>query len=167
MKAIVAMAENRVIGYHGKIPWHLSEDLKFFKSVTWGKAVVMGRKTYESIGRPLPGRQNIVLSRKQNIPSEKEVIRVGDVSTVLRLCEKREAFVIGGELVYRALLPWCNEILVTHVKEFPEGDTFFPVFEDEFNPGIILREDERMKIVRYSRLSGSARGSSSARADAS
>ncbi len=158
MKAIVAMADNRVIGCDGKIPWHLPEDLRFFKETTWGKTVVMGRKTYESIGRPLPGRKNIVLSQQPKKLSLQDVLYVSDLQSVVQLCETVEAFVIGGALIYRALLPWCDQIFVTHVKGKGslKGDTFFPVFEKEFYQSLTLRENSQMKIVRYSRVSKSS-----------
>lgn len=150
MKAIAAMAKNRVIGYQGKIPWQLPEDLRFFKETTWGKIVIMGRKTYESIGHPLPGRKNIVLSRERGkcLPG---VFCVFDPREAIRLCKESEAFVIGGESVYRVLLPWCNEIIMTHVMTSPKGDAFFPAFEEQFAPGIPIRETPQMKILLYLR----------------
>ncbi len=146
------MAENRVIGCKGKIPWHLPEDLRFFKETTWGKVLVMGRKTHASIGRPLPGRKNIVISRRQQIPLSSGVLYVPDPEVAVRICEDVDAFVIGGESIYKALLSWCDEIFVTYVKGFPKGDTFFPVFEKEFDTGVVLRENPQMKIVRHSRV---------------
>ena len=151
MKAIVAMAENRVIGYRGRIPWKLPEDLKFFKETTWGTTVVMGRKTYESIGRPLPGRRNVVLTRV-GFAAPPGVFCATHLQEAVRFCEGGEAFVIGGELIYQALLSFCNEIIVTHVKGYPQGDTFFPIFEEEFGMGELLRESPEMRIVRYLRI---------------
>ncbi|PWU08097.1 MAG: hypothetical protein C5B47_05200 [Verrucomicrobia bacterium] len=147
------MAENRVIGLKGKIPWHLPEDLRFFKDTTWGKTVIMGRKTYASIGSPLPGRRNIVISRQQTSPISADVLYVPDPHVARHLCRDADAFVIGGESIYQALLPWCHEIIVTYVKGFPKGDTFFPMFEKEFDHGVVLRENALMKIVRHSRVS--------------
>jgi dihydrofolate reductase len=157
VKAIVAMAENRVIGCEGKIPWHLPKDLRFFKEITWGKTIIMGRKTHVSIGRPLPGRKNIVISRRQQISPSSEIIYVPEPQTAIRICEKIDAFVIGGESIYKALLPWCDEIFVTYVTGFPKGDTFFPAFEKEFDTGVTLWENPQMKIVRHSRVSEKSR----------
>jgi dihydrofolate reductase len=133
MKAIVAMAQNRVIGAEGSIPWHLPEDLKFFKATTLGHAIVMGRKTYASLGRPLPGRQNIVLSR--TMPATSDLIIVRSPEELLEREDHEEFFVIGGAEIYKLLLPACHELLVTYVPHEIIGDTFFPRFEAEFDAG--------------------------------
>jgi len=164
VKAIVAITENRVIGYRGEIPWKLPEDLRFFREVTWGATVIMGRRTYDSIGHPLPGRKNVVLTRKGFRAGVGRVLCVSDLEAVARLCEHAEkkgggeVFVVGGACTYQALLPLCNEILVTHVKGYGslKGDTLFPPFEKEFNVKVFIREDRQMRIVRY--LRGHAEG---------
>ena len=129
MKAIAAMARNRVIGAEGKIPWHLPEDLKFFKRTTLGHVILMGRKTYESLGRPLPGRENWVVSRTGDFPGVK-VFR--DLSEISPPTDGRELFVIGGAQIYEALLPRCEELYLTRVDEDVEGDAYFPAFEDQY-----------------------------------
>jgi len=125
---VVAMAENNVIGKDGDLPWHIPADLKHFKSVTMGKPIVMGRRTYESIGRPLPGRLNIVVTRD---PSR----RWDGVEAVQSLTEAldraagegaEEIMIIGGGDLYRAALPLAQRIYLTRVHEAVDGDTVFP-----------------------------------------
>lgn len=158
MKAIVAIAGNRIIGYKGKTPWKLPEDLKFFRDMTWGSTIIMGRKTYDSIGHPLPGRHNVVLTHRK-LKAATEVRCISNLHTAIRLCKKTEktqngkVYVVGGACVYRDLLPFCSEIFITYVKEYYplEGDAFFPAFEEEFNMGTLIREDSQMRIVRHLR----------------
>jgi dihydrofolate reductase len=147
-QAIAAMSENRVIGSNNQIPWHLPEDFKFFKSTTMGHVLLMGRKTFESIGRPLPGRTTIVLSRSgfthdgvQSIASLDELTPPGDVTV----------FVCGGADVYRQLLPRCSDLYLTHVKKTVEGDAFFPPYEDLFEPVETLQDNDAFRIVHYRR----------------
>jgi dihydrofolate reductase len=124
---IVAMASNRAIGLNNKMPWHLPADLKRFKKITMGSPILMGRKTFESIGRPLPGRTNIVLTRNPAYTQEGCVV-VNDLETAIWTgCRNHgEIFVIGGSDLYQALLPKARTIYLTEIqKEFP-GDTFFP-----------------------------------------
>ena len=124
---IVAMASNRVIGLNNKMPWHLSADLKKFKKITMGSPVLMGRKTYESIGKPLPGRTNIVISRNLEYRQDGCLV-VNDLNTALKKgCENAgEIFVIGGSDLYAAILPIANAIYLTIINREFEGDTFFP-----------------------------------------
>lgn len=148
MIAIAAMSRNRVIGADGKIPWHLSEDLKFFKRTTLGHIILMGRKTYDSLGRPLPGRENWVVSRKAEIPG---VRMFHELSEIPAPPDDRKLFVIGGAQLYEALLPRCSEIYLTLVDREVEGDTFFPYFEDEFEAKENLFEAPEMVVRRYVR----------------
>jgi dihydrofolate reductase len=153
IKAIVAMAENRVIGNAGTIPWHLPEDFKFFKATTMGHAILMGRKTYESIGKPLPGRENIVLSRTMPETPGVTVIRSLDVLKELEnKLDGRDLFVIGGEEIYRLLLPRIQELYVTNVPRTIEGDTHFPDFESQFDTGTKLLETNDFTVWRYKRM---------------
>ncbi|MBL1263077.1 dihydrofolate reductase [Methylomicrobium sp. RS1] len=124
---IVAMASNRAIGLNNKMPWHLSADLKHFKKITMGSPILMGRKTFESIGRPLPGRTNIILTRNPAYAPEGCVV-VHDLDTAIRTgCrEHGEIFVIGGADLYEALLPRAETIYLTQIKKAFPGDTFFP-----------------------------------------
>lgn len=148
MKAIAAMSLNRVIGAEGKIPWHLSEDLRFFKRTTMGHVILMGRKTYESLGRPLPGRENWVVTRGGAIPGVRTLREPGEIAEP---CDGRELFVIGGAQIYEALLPRCEEVFLTLVKRTVAGDAFFPPFEEDFALREILQETPDMEIRRYAR----------------
>lgn len=125
---IVAMDRNRVIGSNNQMPWHLPNDLKFFKETTTGNTIVMGRKTFESIGRVLPNRKHIVLT-KSNIDFPDEVEVVQDVESIIQLSEANndeELFVIGGGNIFKQLLPYANKLYVTLINEKFEGDIFFP-----------------------------------------
>ena len=153
IKAIVAMAENRVIGNAGTIPWHLPEDFKFFKATTMGHAILMGRKTYESIGKPLPGRENIVLSRTISETPGVTVIRsLDDLKDLEDKLDDRDLFVIGGQEIYRLLLPRVEELYVTKVPRQIEGDTHFPDFESQFDAGTKVLENNDFSVWRYRRI---------------
>ena len=146
------MAKNRVIGNAGTIPWHLPEDFKFFKATTMGHAILMGRKTYESIGKPLPGRENIVLSR--TMPEESVPLGITLIRSLDELKEPtdgRDLFVIGGEEIYRLLLPKIQELYVTKVPRTIEGDTHFPEFESQFDIGTKVLETSDFSVWRYRR----------------
>ncbi|RPH29407.1 dihydrofolate reductase [bacterium] len=123
---IVAVAHNRVIGKGGKLPWHISEDLKRFKRLTTGHAVLMGRRTFESIGRPLPNRRNVVISST----AQPGVETYGAVPEALEALQNEErVFVIGGGQLYACLLDSADELYLTLVDKDVEGDTFFPPYE--------------------------------------
>lgn len=146
--AIVAMAANRVIGRNGTLPWHYPEDLKFFKRTTLGYPILMGRTTFESIGRPLPGRQNIVLSR--TLEPREGITIIRDASELSAACPGVETiFVIGGAQVYAELLPVCDGLYLTLVKKEYEGDTFLPAFEDEFVLEEVLETTEDLEFRYY------------------
>ena len=148
MIAVAAMASNRVIGADGKIPWHLPEDLRWFKELTMGGTLLMGRVTYDSIGKPLPGRATIVMSRKDGlvIPGV-EVIR--DLSGLQNAHTQGEVFVVGGSEIYRIALPYCRDLYLTEVKNDVTGDRKFPMFEELFRFSSLLRETPEMRIVHY------------------
>jgi len=128
---IVAVSTNNVIGADGDLPWRLSDDLKRFKAVTMGKPIVMGRKTYESIGRPLPGRQNIVITRQGDFMADGcDVVRsTADAVEVAGGAD--EIMVIGGSQIYAAFLPLAERIYLTRVHTEAEGDVFFPPLDKE------------------------------------
>ena len=149
IKAIVAMTENRVIGNAGTIPWHLPEDFKFFKATTMGHAILMGRKTYESIGKPLPGRENIVLSR--TMPETSGVTVLNSLDELKEPTDGRDLFVIGGEEIYRILLPKVQELYVTKVPRTIEGDTRFPEFEAAFDSGTKVLETADFSVWKFLR----------------
>lgn len=151
LTAIVAMTPSRVIGRGGDLPWRLPEDLAFFKRTTSGHPIVMGRKTYDSIGRPLPKRRNIVLTRDRNWSAEGvEVIHSPEDLQALEGIHGR-VFVIGGSEIYAAFLPHLDDLLISHVKEEYEGDTRFPEFEDQFAKAELLEEHAEFDVRRWSR----------------
>jgi len=128
---IVAMASNRVIGSNNKMPWHLSADLKNFKKITMGSAILMGRKTFESIGKPLPGRTNIIISRNTAYQQEGCLV-FNSVEKALESCHnEKEIFVIGGSALYEMLLPVADRLYLTEIKQEFSGDTFFPEMDAE------------------------------------
>ena len=123
---LVAMAKNRVIGAHNKLPWHLSSDLKRFKALTMGHHIIMGRKTFESIGRVLPGRTSVVISRNPAWHFA-GVATVDSLQKALSLAGgDSEAFVIGGEQIFREALPVADRILLTEIDREFAGDVYFP-----------------------------------------
>lgn len=127
---IVAMSSNRAIGLANQMPWHLSADLKRFKQLTMGNPILMGRKTFESIARPLPGRTNIVVSRNPAYRPEGCIV-VGTVETAINhACQLAdEVFVIGGSTLYEATLPIADTLYITQINRDFNGDTFFPDFD--------------------------------------
>jgi dihydrofolate reductase len=148
LTAIVAMDPNRLIGAGGKLPWHLPEDLAFFKKTTLGHPILMGRKTFESIGRPLPKRRNIVLTRDKTWAHEGvEVIhspeQIPDAGETV--------FVIGGAEIYKALADRIDEWLVSHVRETHEGDTHLAEFEQDFPKVETVEEHADFTVKRYLR----------------
>jgi dihydrofolate reductase len=152
-KAIAAMSQNRVIGQGGKIPWHLPEDFKWFKKMTTGQIVVMGRKTFESIGRPLPNRTTLVLSRGGfSHPSAVTAADLGGVDWSQPALAGRAVFICGGAQVYAQTLTSCSDLYLTLVKRVVEGDTFFPAFEDQFTLAEEIMDGPEFKILHYRRL---------------
>ncbi len=148
---VVGMSENRVIGVNGGLPWHLPEDLKWFKSLTSGHMIVMGRKTYDSIGRPLPKRRNIVVSRQDLKIEGVEV--VSSLDQVPTPEGNQKCFLIGGGELYRLGLPMTSEIYLTRVKRVIEGETTFSAFEEEFTMAELLRDETDFSIERWVRKS--------------
>lgn len=146
--ALAAMAENRVIGIDGKLPWHLPADLKFFKRTTTGKAILFGRTTYEGIGKPLPNRKNYVLSRNWKGEEGVEVLRrVEDV----RSLTDDLIYVCGGAVVYETFFPICDELLLTRVTGHFDGDTYLPAFESYFEHHDMIEAGEGYRIDRLLR----------------
>lgn len=135
---VVAIAENSVIGRDGGLPWRLSSDLKRFKADTLGNPIIMGRKTFDSIGKPLPGRLNIVVTRNVDGAAE-GVERAASLADAIALArdrarfmpEAREISIIGGGQVYAEALPLADRLRVTHILAEPDGDTFFPPIDPE------------------------------------
>jgi dihydrofolate reductase len=153
--AIAAMSLNRVIGNGNKIPWHLPEDFKWFKAVTMGHVLVMGRKTFESIGRPLSGRETIVLSRSGWMhPEVKTAVSLARLP--VSKDDARTVFIAGGAEIYRQALPMCSELLLTRVKREVAGDAFFPTFESDYDLVETIRETADFDILRYQRKQAAA-----------
>jgi dihydrofolate reductase len=166
-QAIAAMSLNRVIGAGGKIPWHLPEDFKWFKQMTTGHVIVMGRKTFASLGQPLPQRTTIVLSRSAF--SHPGVLVVHDLAELInpspglaatlspptgergasKALPECTIFICGGAQVYEQALPLCSDLYLTLVKREVAGDAFFPPFEDKFELVGMLRDTPEFKILHY------------------
>ena len=128
---IVAVAANGVIGTGGTMPWHITEDFAHFKAVTLGHSVIMGRKTYDSIGRPLPRRRNIVITRNADLTIE-GCEMAPSLEAALAMCGgEEEVFVIGGGEIYRQAMPLAHKLYITHVGVEVEGDTRFPAIDPE------------------------------------
>lgn len=135
LSLLVAMARNRVIGKNNTLPWHLPADLKHFKALTMGHPIIMGRKTYESIGRVLPGRTNVIVTR-QKAYQVLGAITVNSIDDALKVCQEGvegndEVFLIGGAELYRQTLGRCNRIYATEIQRDFDGDAFFPRIDME------------------------------------
>ncbi len=126
---IAALGQNRVIGKDNQMPWHLPADLQFFKKTTMGSPVIMGRKTYDSIGRPLPGRQNIILSRDKDLKIDGCVV-VDSLQAALKIAadvkQAAEVFITGGAHLYDKFIHQADRLYLTLIDQHFEGDTFFP-----------------------------------------
>ena len=149
LTAVVAMTSERVIGRAGTLPWHLPEDLAYFKRTTSGHPIVMGRKTYESIGRPLPKRRNIVLTRDPTWSAEGvEVIHRPDELAGLPGMDG-QVFIIGGAEIYAAFMPLLADLLVSHVFENHAGDTWLPEFEAAFPRSEVMETHATFEVRRH------------------
>jgi dihydrofolate reductase len=151
LTAIVAMTPERVIGRAGTLPWHLPEDLAFFQRMTTGHPVVMGRKTFESLGRPLPRRRNIVLTRDPawSAPGVEVIHRPEDLAHLPGL--EGRVFIIGGAEIYAAFLPQLADLLVSHVFAEHAGDTRFPEFQSAFPESELLATHAAFEVRRWTR----------------
>ena len=153
---VAALAANGVIGAKGKLPWHLPEDLQHFKRLTLGHAVIMGRKTWESIGKPLPGRNNIVLTRRQGYAATGASV-ASSLDEALSMCAGRDpVFVIGGSDVYRAALPHAAGLVLTEIHRAYEGDARFPeidrrAWQETERESRVAANGIRFDFVRYER----------------
>ncbi|HSW68793.1 MAG TPA: dihydrofolate reductase [Gammaproteobacteria bacterium] len=123
---VVAMAENRAIGNNNQLPWHLPADLQHFKQITLGKPILMGRKTFQSIGRPLPGRTNIIITQDENFKAENCIIVHSIESALATAKDQPELCVIGGAELFRQMLPFTKQIYLTLIHHDFSADTFFP-----------------------------------------
>ena len=144
------MSQNRVIGAGNRIPWHFPEDFKWFKQMTTGNVIVMGRKTYESIGKALPNRLTVVLSRSgRTIPGVEVLPDLPSLDPSRPDFAGKRIFICGGAEVYAQALPLCSDLYLTLVKRTVAGDRFFPLFERDFDPVEEIRDGPDFKILHY------------------
>ena len=161
LSIIVAVAKNNVIGKDNKLIWHIPADLKHFKEITSGHTIIMGRKTFESLGRVLPNRKHVILCNDMELNIENENVEVlEDVSMVKKYADDEgENFVIGGATIYRLLMPYADKLYITHINQEFDGDVTFPeINKDEWK--VVSREkgvtDEQnpydYEFVNYERI---------------
>jgi dihydrofolate reductase len=153
---IAAVDRNGAIGKGGKLPWHYSADMRFFKETTMGSAIVMGRKTWLTLGKPLKGRLNIVLTRESNLEPQESLIVFADVESALSLNESltTDLFVIGGAQIYQAFLPHIDKWIITRVPQSVDGaDAFMPEdYLDGFEMTDSRKLDEELVVDSYEKL---------------
>ncbi len=148
---VVAMAADRAIGLNSTMPWRLSEDLKLFKRLTMGHPILMGRKTWDSLGRPLPGRQNIVLTRSADFEAPGAIV-IHDIEELNQIeLQNNEVMVIGGAQIYKLMLPYMQGIYVSEVAGEWEADTWFPEFKEQFPMRKELEKFEGFVSTLYTR----------------
>lgn len=145
LEIVVGYDEKRLIGKGSELPWHIPEDLKHFKNLTSNQRVIMGRKTYESIGRLLPNRENIILSRRKEYRVEGATVILNIKELLQILDDSKKNFVIGGANIYRELLPYVDVLHISHIKGIHEGDIFFP--EVDFEKFEVVEEKEYKDFV--------------------
>lgn len=151
---VVAMAADRAIGIRNSIPWRLPEDMRVFKRLTMGHPILMGRKTWESLGRPLPGRQNIVLTRDAGYKAEGAVV-IHDVAELEQMeLQDAEVMVIGGAQIYGMMLPKMQRLYVSEVSGEFEADTWFPPFAELFAKRTVVERFEGFELVLYEKQNG-------------
>ena len=149
---VVAVAENRVIGHDNKLPWHFSSDLKFFKNLTTGHTVVMGRKTFDSIGKALPNRENIVISRTAHEPVA-GVTFVTSIGEALKKAQKGDTFIIGGASIFRETREALDGVYLTRIYASFPGDAFYAGVPEGFREvsRTPLQEDPKIEVLLYRR----------------
>ena len=147
-KAIAAMSENRVIGVDNKIPWHIPEDFKWFKKTTMGHIMIMGRKTFESIGKPLPGRETVVVSRSGfEYPGIKTITDLEEIDSLDT--DSRDIYICGGAEIYKQTMERCSDLYLTIVKRKVDGDAFFPDFENNFSKKDVIVDTDEYQILHF------------------
>lgn len=149
---IAAVDEENGIGKDNKLPWHLPEDMKFFKNTTQGHVVVMGRKNWDSIPerfRPLPNRDNVVITR--SLIEYEGAMTFNSIDDCLQYYDDRDIFVIGGGEIYNQMMPFVNEMYITHVEGTHNADVFFPEIKDSIWVGEEISNGEKFKIIHYKR----------------
>lgn len=148
---IVAVADNGVIGCQNKLIWHISEDLKRFKSITTGHPVIMGRKTYESIGRPLPGRTNIVISRQKGLRIEGVTVVGSTLEAISLFMPDEDIFIIGGGQIFEQTLPFAERVYYTQVHQSPQGDAHFEPLSPKEWCETLREEHDGYTFINYDR----------------
>lgn len=145
---IAAMDNNRLIGNNNQLPWHLPADFAHFKSVTMGKPIIMGRKTFESIGKPLPGRSNIVLSRNPDVCYEGAECVSSFDDALAAVPDVEEVMIIGGSSIYEMLLPQADRMYITYVDNEFKGDAWFPDFDESqwVEKEVVMRESDEKNL---------------------
>jgi len=156
---VAAMARNGAIGLDGRMPWHLPAELGHFKKTTWGKPIIMGRKTFQSIGKPLPGRQNIVVTRSRKFTADGCDV-AGSLKAALEIADGDEVMIIGGGQLYRQAMPLAQRLIITEVDCEPEADTWFPEWDvnqwEEVRRESFPADDKNphsFSIVEFTRIS--------------
>jgi len=153
---ISAIASNRVIGRsNGEMPWHVKEEFQHFKRTTLGLPVIMGRKTFETLGKPLKGRENIIVTRNKKFKVDYDEIKIfHSIEDAIAYCESedyKKAFIIGGGEIYRQALPIADEMILSFMKFKSEGDVVFPEFESDIWQKVSTEDREQFEIVKYVR----------------
>lgn len=148
---IAAVSENNIIGKDGKLPWVLPEDMEHFRETTKGKPVILGRGTFESVGRVLPYRENIIISKSMPERDDAKIVRSVEESIEYAKSKNYEkAFVIGGQTIYEQFMPLADELIITHVHRIVEGDTFFPEIDKSWKE-VKRKNFKEFHISWYSR----------------
>jgi dihydrofolate reductase len=150
LSIIVATSQNRVIGDNNQLPWHISADLKRFKAITMGKPIVMGRKTWQSLGRPLPGRDNVVLSRDVTFKAQDCFVFSSLQQVIDSYLDTEEIMIIGGNAIYQLALPLAQKLYVTEIHRDYEGDTYFPELADEWRESFRGDHAAKADVPAYS-----------------
>ena len=149
--AIAAMSENRAIGSQGKLPWQIPVEYAWFKHKTMGGTLIMGRKTFESIGKPLPGRETVVLTRSSKTLKATTCPDIPSLEKMLATLPN-PYWICGGVEIYRQFLKNCDLLYLTQIKRVVPGDAFFPPFEDKFKLDQTIHENDEFRVERWKRL---------------
>jgi dihydrofolate reductase len=156
---IAAIAKNSVIGrLNGEMPWHIKEEFQHFKDTTMGSAIIMGRKTFETLGKPLKGRENIIITKNENFSVKFAEIKIfHSLDESIDYCgskEYKKIFIIGGGEVYKQAIPKADELILSHLKFDAKGEIKFPEIDYQDWKMVSTEEREQFKIVRYARING-------------
>lgn len=152
LSIIVAVAKNGVIGANNQLLWHISDDLKRFKAITTGSPIIMGRKTFESLGRPLPNRHNVVITRNEQFPMPEGVTRANSLEDAIEKAQgEKEIFIIGGGQIYKQSIELVDKIYITEVDQTPDGDTVFPEIDANLWSETLREQHEGFCFVNYER----------------